>query len=138
MSSLPPQIARQLTALSAFRRALKEQFPDGLPAGIIMPSKMGNKFVVIDGIKFRSRKEAGYYCRLKLRVKAGLVTRFERQVRLPVFVNGIKILTYFCDFVEYLSDGSVHYVDVKGFRTDVYKIKKRAVEAYYSIKIIEA
>ena len=34
-------------------------------------------------------------------------------------------------------DGRIEYVDVKGVKTDIYRIKKKLVEALYSIKIKE-
>ena len=87
----------------------------------------------IDNIKFQSKKEASYYKSLKLATSSGELIFFIRQVpfHLP---GGAK---YLCDFVEFWSDGEVRFVDVKGFRTETYKIKKRIVEAIYPIEIKE-
>ena len=86
-----------------------------------------------DGIKFASRREAKYYTELKARKEAGEVIFFLRQVpfHLP---GGVK---YVADFMEFLADGSVRVVDVKGMETPTYKAKKRMVEAIYAPVKIE-
>ena len=86
-----------------------------------------------DGIKFDSKKEARYYETLKQCVACGDVIFFLRQVPLHL-LGGDK---YVIDFVEFRKDGTVHFVDVKGFRTDVYKAKKKRVENTYPITIEE-
>lgn len=80
-----------------------------------------------DGIRFDSKKEADYYDELKLRKRAGDVIQFLRQV--PFFLpGGVK---YVCDFLVFLTDGNVEFVDVKGMRLPEYKTKKKMVEALY-------
>lgn len=88
---------------------------------------------VSNGISYASKKEAKYANELRLRKKAGEVLFFLEQVpiRLP---GGTKLVV---DFQEFHSDGSVHFVETKGFKTDVYKIKKREIEAYYPMIKIE-
>ena len=95
--------------------------------------KYGAKPTVIDGIRFDSIKEARYYSTLKLAQKTGELLFFIRQVpfHLP---GGTKLVV---DFVEFWSDGEVKITDVKGMKTDVYKLKKREVEHHYPIKINE-
>ena len=84
---------------------------------------------------FDSIKEAKYYDQLLLRQKAGEVVTFLRQV--PFHLPGGTV--YRADFLIFLSDGQVEVVDVKGMKTDTYKIKKREVEAHYHpIQITEA
>jgi len=85
------------------------------------------KKTLVDGINFDSQKEARYYCELKLRVKAGEVLFFLRQV--PIHLPGGTKLVI--DFLEFHSDGSAHFVDVKGMETEQFKIKKREVEHQY-------
>ena len=86
-----------------------------------------------DGIKFPSKKEGRYYLELKLKVKAGIVIFFLRQVpfHLP---GGVK---YVVDFAEFHSDGTVHFVDVKGHRTKEFIRNKKLVQALYPIEIEE-
>lgn len=87
----------------------------------------------VDGIKFSSKKEATYYQTLCLRKKAGEVLFFLRQVpfHLP---GGVR---YVVDFQEFHSDGTVHFIDVKGMKTSEYLTKKKIVEAIYPILIEE-
>lgn len=130
-----------------------------------MPSKYHNRktwrILPIDGILFDSRREAEYYDELKLREKAGEITDLQLQVKFSIDINGKHICNYFADFVywEYESltaPDPTHYakvliiapkeakkqkrkvvVDVKGMRTDVYRLKKKLVEAVYGIEITE-
>ena len=96
--------------------------------------KFNAKRTEIDGISFPSKKEAAYYQQLLLRQKGNDVIFFLRQVpfHLP---GGVR---YVVDFQEFLSDGTVRFVDVKGMRTSEYIAKKKMVEALYPIKIEEA
>ena len=84
-----------------------------------------------DGMKFSSKKEARYYDELKIKVKAGLVFFFLRQVpfHLP---GGVK---YVVDFQVFNSDGTVSFVDVKGVKTKEFIRNKKMVEVLYPIKI---
>ena len=86
-----------------------------------------------DGIKFDSKKEAQYYRDLKLRKAVGEVIQYLRQVpfHLP---GGVR---YVVDFMEFHSDGTVHFVDVKGMQTKDFIMKKKMVESLYAPIIIE-
>lgn len=70
---------------------------------------------------------------LRLAQKAGEVVFFLRQVPLHLS-GGTKFVV---DFLVFYSDGTVTFEDVKGMKTDVYKVKKREVEAHYPIEITE-
>ena len=95
--------------------------------------KYNAKPVNIDGWHFPSTKEGRYYQELKLRVKAGEVLCFLRQV--PIHLpGGVKMVV---DFLEFHTDGSCHFVDVKGKRMRSYIDKKKMVEALYPIEIEE-
>jgi DeoR/GlpR family transcriptional regulator of sugar metabolism len=100
-------------------------------------SKFHSKITIVDGIKFHSAKEARHYINLKMMVKGGLVTVFERQVKFPISIDNIHICNYYADFVVYFTTGIREVQDVKGFKTDIYKLKKKLVEASYKIKIVE-
>ena len=86
--------------------------------------------VEFDGIRFDSKKEGRYYNELKLRVASGEVVFFLRQT---VFHIGGG--TYRVDFQEFHSDGTVHFVDVKGMQTTAFKKSKKQVEAMYPVEI---
>ncbi len=96
--------------------------------------KFNAKPTELDGIKFASKKEAKYYHELKLRQAAGEVLFFLRQV--PFHLPGN--VRYVCDFAEFLADGQVRFVDVKGYKTDMYKLKVKQVKAVFGVTIEEA
>jgi len=86
-----------------------------------------------DGYRFDSKKEAWYYDALLMRQNARDIVFFLRQV--PFHLPGN--VTYRGDFQEFWADGTVHFVDVKGHRTQQYIAKKKMVEALYPVKIEE-
>lgn len=104
-------------------------------------SKYGNRKTMYKGEMYDSKKEADYAQTLDLMTKARdaatRVQSYERQVPYPIFVREKKICTYLADFVVMYADGGVEVVDVKGVKTDVYKLKKKLVEALYDIQIME-
>jgi len=75
-----------------------------------------------------------YYRMLKDQVAAKRIQYFLRQVPFHLPGGSGK---YLCDFMVVLDDGSIEYRDVKGAKTDIYKLKKKLVESHYPIKIIE-
>ena len=91
------------------------------------------KKVEYDGIKFASKKEQKRYAELQVLKSAGDILFFLRQTPLHLS-GGVK---YVCDFLIFWSDGTVTFEDVKGFKTDIYKLKKKQVEATYPITITE-
>ena len=87
----------------------------------------------LDGIKFSSKKEAKHWTDLQLAKSSGQLLFVLRQVPFHLEA-GIR---YVVDFVEFWADGSVRFVDVKGFKTPMYRLKKKQVEAAYPITITE-
>jgi hypothetical protein len=104
------------------------------------PKSKKNKFnavkTEIDGITFHSKKEAARYRDLKLMQYAGEITDLQLQVPFVVEINSENIFTWYADFV-YNDDGEPVIEDCKGFKTDIYRLKKKAVEAYFDIEITE-
>lgn len=105
-------------------------------------SKYKNKKIVVDNILFDSKKEANYYTRLKILRDAGKISGLrlqEKFVLQPSFrLNGktYRAITYVADFV-YKDDKGMHVVDTKGYRTQVYKIKKKLFMKRFGIEIEE-
>jgi len=97
--------------------------------------KRGNKYnaksSIYNGTYYHSRLEAAYAKDLDLRVFAKDITSWESQIRVPFELNGIKICTYIVDFKILHNDGSVEWVETKGFMTDIARIKIRLFEAMY-------
>lgn len=100
--------------------------------------KYGAKATKVDGHTFPSKAEANRYLQLKLLLKSKSIRDLEIQPRYPLEVNGVKVGTYVADFryVD-IEKGLMVVEDVKGVRTEVYRLKKRIVEALYGIEITE-
>ena len=96
-------------------------------------SKYGANKVEIDGIKFDSQKEGNYYNELKIRLQTGEIRGFCRQAEFILAPN----LRYKADFIVFNNDGTAEIVDVKGFKTQVYKDKKKVFEDKFNLKIEE-
>lgn len=105
-------------------------------------SKYHAKKTVVDGITFDSRKEADRYLVLKGMEEDGLIEDLRRQVRyelIPAFdVDGshYRPVYYVADFV-YREDGREVVEDVKGMRTDVYRLKNKLFARRYGMGIRE-
>jgi len=96
-------------------------------------SKYGAIKTNIDGHTFDSKKEAEFYCNLKLRLQAKEIKGFCLQ---PIFIlaEGLK---YKADFIVFNNDGTADVIDIKGFKTKEYITKKKVFEDKYNLKIIE-
>jgi len=89
----------------------------------------------VDGIRFASKKEARRYKELQLLIRAGKISGLRRQVAFPVVINA----KYIADFVYVdLKTGLEVVEDSKGYRTAVYKQKKRLMLAQHGIEIKES
>ena len=110
----------------------------------VKQNKYKNKSVEYHGIKFDSKKEMAYYIKLELLEQKGIIKDLELQKSFelqPSFkLNGktYKKITYRADF-SYVSvqDNKIHIVDTKGFRTEIYKLKKKMFAYKYGIEIEE-
>lgn len=103
-------------------------------------SKYRNVRTCRDGIMFHSKREADRYVVLKAREKVGEIRNLELQPFFILEVNNVAICTYFADFgYQERSVGDWWRVveDVKGVRTDVYKLKKKLMKAIHGIEIRE-
>lgn len=108
-------------------------------------SKYGNKKTMVDGIAFDSQKEANRYCELKLLWRGHEIYNLKRQVKYELVPairqNGKTIqrsINYFADFVYTDSRTGEEIVeDVKGYKTEVYRMKKKMMLDKYGITIRE-
>ena len=84
----------------------------------------------IDGIKFDSKIESKRFANLKLLERAGVIENLKLQPRFLLqegfTYNGHKErkIEYVADF-QYERDGQTIVEDVKGQRTEVYKLKRK-------------
>jgi uncharacterized protein DUF1064 len=114
-------------------------------------SKYGAKKVLVNGIRFDSKREAARYQFLKAREEAGEISNLELQPSFKLKSGDRPILlkskgypngrqaTYFADFAYWCPVQEKRVVeDSKGMKTDVYKLKKAIVEAQFpGVKIVE-
>jgi len=100
--------------------------------------KYGAKSIVVDGIRFPSKKEARRWQELRLLEKAGRITNLERQVRIPLHGRNGPILTptgrpmaYVADarYVDWDRQGRTVIEDAKGYETPEFKIKRAILAA---------
>ncbi len=87
----------------------------------------------IDGHTFDSKKEAEYYCNLKMRLQAKDIKGFCLQ---PIFMLAPG-LRYKPDFIVFNNDNTTEVIDVKGYKTKEYIAKKKVFEEKYNLKITE-
>lgn len=96
--------------------------------------KYHNKITYIDNIRFSSRKEAMHYVYLRELERKGTIKNLQLQTKLDFRIDDKKIFTYKPDF-EYDDEFGHHYIDVKGVSTQLFRLKKKLIEAYYKIQI---
>lgn len=121
--------------------------------GNLRKSKYNNQKTEICGEKFDSKKEADRWLVLRDMERRGLIRDLKRQVKYVLIPaqrepveDGSERLTpllerewaYVADFV-YFPTGEENPVveDVKGFRTDGYKAKRKAMLWFHGIRIKE-
>jgi len=115
---------------------------DVLARSVVVPArtKYRNVPVTLDGQRFDSKREAAYWQQLKAREAAGEITQLRRQVVFPLLCpaddRAQLVATYIADFV-YVEAGTRHVIDAKGYRTAVYKLKKRWLYVQDGIAIEE-
>lgn len=105
-------------------------------------SKYKNHKTIIDGIKFDSQKEGNRYLVLKDKIKHNEISDLRLQVKFELqpkyIINGrtIRAINYIADFVYNENDKEI-IEDAKGYRTEVYKLKKKMFEYKYGFEIRE-
>ena len=93
-----------------------------------MASKYHSRKETVDNIVFASRKEAARYKELRLLERSGCIHGLELQPKFPLKVNGKLICNYIADFAYFAGDSRI-YEDSKGFKTPVYRIKRKLLMA---------
>lgn len=130
-------------------------------------SKYRSRKVTVDGMTFDSRKEYRRWCVLRQMERTGQITGLKRQTKyelIPAQYRTVetgerykrdipakciragdpktkdvcieKSCVYIADF-EYRENGRLVVEDVKGVRTEAYKIKRKLMLWRYGIKIRE-
>nr|UVX65820.1 MAG: protein of unknown function (DUF1064) [Bacteriophage sp.] len=105
-------------------------------------NKYHAKRTSVDGITFDSKREADRYLVLKSMEEDGAIEDLRRQVRyelIPAFDvddKHYRPVFYVADFV-YVENGKEVVEDVKGMRTDTYRLKSKLVAYRYGVNIRE-
>lgn len=121
--------------------------------------KYGNTKITVDGIQFDSKREAARYQELKLLERAGVISFLQRQTKFQlipdqhapsnaIYTKGPrkgqrkpgKLLEHECSYIAdfcYIRNGETVVEDAKGYRTEVYRIKKKLMLERYGIQIRE-
>lgn len=82
--------------------------------------------------QYDSSFEMQYAIFLDSQQKTGKILKYERQVKIPLIVNGYLICNYYIDYLVYYPDGTKEYVECKGWATEVWKMKWKLFEALFS------
>lgn len=90
----------------------------------------------VDNLRFDSQKEKARYGELKMMQRAGMISNLELQVVYILMVNGMSVGRYIADF-RYKKADRMIVEDCKGFKTPVYRLKKKLMEAIYGVIILE-
>ena len=101
------------------------------------PLKYRNTPTEYEGIKFDSIRECSRYKVLKFLLKRGEIAYLRLQVPYDLNEGGTHSFKYYADFVYTTKEGVEIVEDAKGFKTDVYKKKKRMMKKIYNIIIKE-
>lgn len=108
-----------------------------------MKNKYHAKRCECDGEVFDSLKEMHRYQKLKLLERAGEISNLRRQVKYILIpsqrIDGKVVereCSYKADFV-YEENGQTVVEDAKGYRTEVYRIKRKLMLLFHNIRIKE-
>lgn len=110
-----------------------------------MTNKYHARKMTVGGITFDSRKEADRWQTLRLLERAGKISGLQRQVKYPLLpaqkVDGKtakRAVSYIADFV-YLdtATGKIVVEDVKGVKTEVYKLKRKLMLFFHGVQVKE-
>lgn len=137
IDKFPPHIQQQINRQLAKKTRMEELAEEENPE---KKSKYSSAKTDLDGIRFDSKKEAKFYAELKVRERAGEISRLRLQPRYllqDAFKHEGKQyreIEYVADF-EYIENGETVVVDVKGFKTAVYMIKRKLFLYRYGDKV---
>lgn len=101
-------------------------------------SKYNAVKVEFDNRIFDSQKECSRYIALRALLKAGEIKDLQCQVEFELNEGGSHSVKYVADFVYFLTKtGEMVVEDVKGFRTVIYRKKRKLMLEQYKIEIKE-
>lgn len=95
------------------------------------PNKYHNRTTIYNGYNYDSKKEAEYAMFLDDEKRRGMIKEWERQYPIEVRINGQKIFRMKVDFLIHLNDGSKELREIKGYETDIFRLKKKLIDAVF-------
>lgn len=129
------KIVRRFSSTSAAARGPRGLSP-GSARATHSKSKYGSVKVRTDEGVFDSKREYACWLELKAKQSQGLITHLERQKTFTIDHEGVRICRWTADFVFF--EGGVRVVaDAKGYRTPVYRLKKKLMQAFFKVEIRE-
>ena len=94
---------------------------------------------------YSSKKESKRAVELRLMERAGDITNLREQVRFELipaqYVDGRcveRACSYVSDFTFNDKEGQLVVIDVKGFRTPVYRLKRKLMLLIHGIAVVES
>ena len=108
--------------------------------------KYGNEKIELSGQTFDSKREGRRYLELQMMLKGGLISDLRLQVPFELIPaqkdqqTGKTIeraVNYVADFVYKTPDGKTVVEDSKGYRTEVFRIKKKLMLWRHGIEVKE-
>jgi hypothetical protein len=89
---------------------------------------------------FDSKREYEVAVKLQALADRGIITELRKQVVFELIPkqDGMRRTTYRADFVYRDERGQVVVVDVKGFKTEIYRLKQKLMLWRHGIRILEA
>jgi hypothetical protein len=102
-------------------------------------NKYGNKRVQFNGRWFDSQREANHAAKLQALDERGLIANLQYQVRIPLVPGDGKLrgVVYVADFTYVDANGKLYVQDAKGYKTQIYRLKKRMAALLLGIEIEE-
>ena len=82
-------------------------------------------------VLYHSKKEAEHAMELDSLLLKKKILGWHGQVDLDLVVNGVHVCKAVVDFVVIHLDGKEEYVEVKGFATALWKLKRKLINAVY-------
>lgn len=123
--------------------AMRESFAAAFNAKPTKPTKyraVRTTVIKPDGTKitFASKKESHRYHYLSARLLSGSISDLKLQPVIKCAMNGVHICDYRADFLYFDREKqTMVWEDVKGFKTPIYRLKKKIVLALTGIEITE-
>lgn len=105
---------------------------------MVRRSKYGNRKTASNGLIFDSKLEAGRWSQLLLLERAGEISDLQRQIPIPLTVNGKTVCKLVIDF-QYWDEKRQQTVweDAKGMITPIASLKLKLARACYPDMHIE-